>query len=112
MSEFIQSETLQKGLRITISAIKVAWGWTRDRLWPMYTAAVVISMFNMIAISSEKQIVADHFFGRGGSGFEEQKSNLVEEGKKYFNEEVSLAVKEKVWQMPSEVFKRQYASTM
>ncbi|CCW62531.1 unnamed protein product [Phytomonas sp. EM1] len=112
MSEFFQNDNLLKGFRTTITAVKTVWEWTRDRLWPMYTVAVVISIFNMIAISSEKQILADHFYGSGDRTFEAEKNSRIEEGKKYFNEEVSLAVKEKVWQMPPEVFKRQYASSM
>lgn len=109
MAELVEKLHIKKTLGTAFEGVKSAWNWTRTYLWPVYSAAIVLSMFQMLAMASEKQIMADHFYGDPDHTFEDKKDSLVQDSKKYFNEEVTLAVKEKVWQMPPYAFKREYA---
>jgi len=105
----LQNENILKGWRKGVSAAMTVWGWVEARLWPIYSAAMIISIVNMIAVSSEKQIMADHYFGSATNPLSEDKETLLQESKKLFNEEVTLAIKEKVWQLPEGSFMREYA---
>ncbi|AIN98725.1 hypothetical protein LPMP_240920 [Leishmania panamensis] len=112
MSAFMEKYHIRKVLGISMSVVQSFWHWTRDRLWPIYSAAVVISLFQMIAVASEKQILADHYYGDVDGKFEETKDDLVRDAKKLFNEEVAVAVKEHVWQLPPAAFRREYNSRL
>jgi hypothetical protein len=103
---------VNKVFSTTLGAVQAVWGWTRQRLWPIYSAAVVISLFQMIAIASEKQILADHYFGDVDGSFAGKKDQLVADSKKLFNEEVTVAVKEHVWQLPPAAFRREYSTRL
>lgn len=112
MSAILDNEKLHKGLRLAVEAVKSVWGWSRDRLWPIYSAAILLSVFEMIASSAEKQTLADHYCGdvdrNDGKLFNESRSDLMAESKKYFHEEVGLAIKERVWNMSPGMFHRTY----
>lgn len=110
MSEFLEKYRIAHALSASLGAVKTVWQWTQARLWPVFSAAIVISIFQMIAISSEKQIMADHYFGEAESTSDGKREELVADAKKLFNEEVGLAVKERVWQLPPAAFKREYNS--
>ncbi|AYU79178.1 ATOM14 / Archaic Translocase of outer membrane 14 kDa subunit [Leishmania donovani] len=112
MSAFMEKYHINKALGTTLRAVQSVWDWTRERLWPIYSAAVVISLFQMIAVASEKQILADHYYGDVDGKFEEHKDELVRDAKKLFNEEVAVAVKEHVWQLSPAAFRREYSSRL
>lgn len=112
MTNFLEKYSLKKTLGDVAGAIYSIYDWSQQRLWPVYSAAMVVCAFHMIAVASEKQILADHWYGAAHPTLEADKACLVADSKKYFNEEVTLAVKEKVWQMPERIFKREYADPM
>lgn len=109
MHAILQNENLRKGWRKGMGAAMAVWEWVEARLWPIYSAAMLISIANMIAVSSEKQIMADHYFGSAKNPLAEDKETLVQESKKLFNEDVTLAIRERVWQLPERSFVREYA---
>ncbi|KAK7194172.1 Archaic Translocase of outer membrane 14 kDa subunit [Novymonas esmeraldas] len=112
MSSFLEKLHVQKALSTTIGAVQSVWGWTQERLWPIYSSAVFLSVFYMIAVASEKQTLADHYYGSGEGKFDERKEELVRDAKTLFNEEVSVAVKEHVWLLPQEAFRREHNSRL
>ncbi|KPA79128.1 putative mitochondrial hypothetical protein [Leptomonas pyrrhocoris] len=112
MSSWMEKYSVHKMLNTTLGAAQAAWGWAQERLWPIYSAAIVLSLFQMIAIASEKQIMADHYFGDVDGSFDTKKEELVTDAKKLFNEEVTVAVKEHVWQLPPAAFRREYNSRL
>lgn len=112
MSSFLEKYNINKAVATTLGAAQAVWGWTRDRLWPIYSAAIIISLFQMIAIASEKQILADHYFGDVDGTFAAAKEERVTDAKKLFHEEVTVAVKEHVWQLPPAAFRREYNSRL
>ncbi|EPY31419.1 hypothetical protein STCU_03280 [Strigomonas culicis] len=103
------ADSLKKGLRLSLNAGVTAWTWVQERLWPIYSTTIVICVFHMIAVASEKQALADHCLGDVSGAFEKDKDARITEAKKLFNEEVSLAVKERVWALPDRAFKKEYA---
>ncbi|KPI86972.1 hypothetical protein ABL78_3963 [Leptomonas seymouri] len=112
MIPLMEKYGVDKMLSTGLGAVQAVWGWTRERMWPIYSAAVVISLFQMIAVSSEKQIMADHYFGDVDGSFAAKKEELVADAKRLFNEEVTVAVKEHVWQLPPAAFRREYNSRL
>lgn len=116
MSAILHNEYVNQGVRTAASVFSAVWGWTRERLWPVYSAAIVLSVFEMLASSYEKQIMADHYYGNAGNAegtlFGDSKAEIIEESKKLFHEEVSLSIKERIWAMPKETFRRVYDARM
>lgn len=103
MSKFVEKLHLRKVYHSVITGGMTVYEYLTSRLWPLYSAAIVLSVFQMIAVSAEKQILADHYYGTGNTvelSDSSKKAKLLEDSKKYFNEEVTLAIKENVWSMP------------
>ncbi|KAL7705961.1 hypothetical protein N2W54_006680 [Lotmaria passim] len=112
MSSFMEKYNVNKVLRFTLGAAQAVWIWTSERLWPIYSAAVFILAFQMMAHASEKQILADHYFGDVDGSFDSKKDALLKDAKKLFDEEVTVAVKENVWQLSPAAFRREYESRL
>lgn len=86
---------------------KVIYEIVRSSLWPLYSTAILASAFHLLCASSEKQILADHYFG-DTKKFNEEKDTLVADSKKMFQEELSTTIKERVWQLPEHIVRYEY----
>eukprot|EP00796_Vickermania_ingenoplastis_P007442 gene7442-5240_t len=86
---------VQTMIHVTSTAYQIV----KASLWPVFSTGILLSAFNLICLSSEKQIIADHYYGDADT-FEAEKTELLAESKRLFQEELSTAIKEHVWQMP------------
>ena len=108
MSAFIETVKENSAVRTVVSAVKVTYSWVTERLWPVYSVGIVVSAVCMIAAAQEKQIVADHLFGSNAK-FRENPTEVAAATSKLMKDEVSIAVKQAVWNMPKNEFQSEYA---
>ncbi|CAD2222206.1 hypothetical protein AGDE_04329 [Angomonas deanei] len=101
-----------KTIQIGVTAAKSSYTWIQERLWPICSCGIVLTVFHMIAAAQEKQIMADHFYGKsfGEKAVAEESYTdaIVADSKKFFHEEVTVAVKENVWHLSDGAFSREY----
>lgn len=112
MDSILEKWNLQKTYNNVVAATGAAWGWVKSVMWPVYSAAIVISIFRIIAVASQRQVMADHYYGSStGGAFDNSDSDeLVKEGKKFYNEELALSIKASVWAEGESAFKREHAA--
>lgn len=106
LRNFLQKTHAKKVLETSLHVGTVVFGVVKSTLWPIYSAAALTSVFFLLCSSMEKQMLADHFFGNEKE-MEDKKDTLLSDSKKLFHEELSTAVKERVWQLPSAAFKEE-----
>ncbi|KEG11543.1 hypothetical protein DQ04_02511020 [Trypanosoma grayi] len=106
-SDFAERYHVLKAYRASLTAATAAWGWVCERLWPVYTTGIILSALCMLASAQEKQILADHLHG-ADAAFQKDPALTVEEARKLFQEESAQGVKQVVWMLPSNEFRREY----
>ncbi|KAH9597233.1 hypothetical protein LSM04_006335 [Trypanosoma melophagium] len=112
-SEFAEKYHILPVYRTSLTAVMAAWGWVSERAWPIYSTGVILSVLCMLASAQEKQILADHLYG-SDKRFQRQEQQkeaavqTVEEARKLFQEESSQGVKQVVWMLPRDEYRREY----
>ncbi|ORC88687.1 uncharacterized protein TM35_000151180 [Trypanosoma theileri] len=114
-SEFVEKYHILPVYRSSLTAVMTAWGWVSERTWPIYSTGVILSVLCMLASAQEKQILADHLYGCDARFQQQQEpkekeaaAQAVEEARKLFHEESSQGVKQVVWMLPRDEFRREY----
>ena len=93
-------------MRRAVGWAQSAYGFAMQQLWPTFSMAIATSVFFAIAALSEKQILADHFFGHSpdaacrGDLTEDHLSTTVSEAKQLLDEESTRAIKVDVFRAP------------
>lgn len=103
LKNFFQRAKLRKAATTSLNMAVVVFTVVKSNLWPLYSASVLTSAFYLLCSSMEKQVLADHLFG-DSKKMEAEKSALLENSRQLFHEELSTAIKERVWQLPRDVF--------
>nr|CCC95174.1 conserved hypothetical protein [Trypanosoma congolense IL3000] len=106
---FIEGTCIQKVSDFVCSGISSAYTMVKEGTWAIYTTSMLVSVLVALASSHEKQIMADHLYGSDATLQQQQeRSNIIESGRKHLLEEASQGVKQMVWIMPREEFLREY----
>lgn len=91
----------------SIVAVRKVYGWVTENLWPVYSTGIVVSVMCMLAASQEKQILADHLYGRN-QRFTENTTEITDNASKQLDEEVSIGIKRDVFTMSKAEFEGEY----
>jgi hypothetical protein len=92
----------------TVSFVKTSYAWVTARLWPVFTAGMVVSAICVIATSHEKQLLADHLYGSNGALRADEADETLRKANALFDDELSRAVKADVWALSSSQFRAEY----
>eukprot|EP00758_Cryptobia_borreli_P012634 Tbor_TRINITY_DN5765_c3_g1::TRINITY_DN5765_c3_g1_i1::g.20151::m.20151 len=77
-----------------------------ESLWPIYCCSIIISIFPLLGVSQEKQILADHLYGNGNNMTVE----IAKEAAVLLDEESNIAIKHQVWGLSGGDFRREYVA--
>lgn len=104
---FIDDYGLRSHIRNAVTVGTAVYQFVSSSLWPIFSASILVSAFHVMLMASEKQVLADHYFGRDPV-FDEEKTELLEKSKKLFHEELGTTIKERVWQLPRTIAQHEY----
>ena len=90
----------------TIFAVRRAYAWVQENLWPVYSLSIVVSAVCMLGASQEKQILGDYLFGSNTS-LREHREELVKDASNRLAKESADAIKQEVWSMPRAAFDKE-----
>lgn len=92
----------------------IGYSIVMDNMWAVSSSTILLSSMYLLAISQEKQLMADYMYGAPhGEAVTKQLSGrpeLVADAQKVFESEVALGVKRDVWGLPKKKFEEEYRS--